>query len=145
MGYQTVVYGIIESYPNFSEERLYADWNKAVILNIPEEDEFPFLVKDMFSITERNKVSLDYHFQIIHFGASYKEVESNWDTWLNKFEALLSKLYWARAVVYMEAELVGNYKYEWLANLNHSRNSDGILSQPISSWEFVGEPRKFEL
>lgn len=144
MGNQAVVYGFIEGFQNFPTDRMYADWNRSVLGNLPEDDDYPYLVKEMFSISESNVVSLRYCFQIIHFGASYKNIDEDWETWLVKFETLLSKLYWGRAVVHLDAEMIGKYRYEWLAQkAAASFNSEGILSEPNYSWEFTGEPRSF--
>lgn len=63
MGQQSVVYGIIEGYQNYPHKGcMYADLNRVVIESLPEEDDWPFLVRDLFAITKRNKSCLDYHF-----------------------------------------------------------------------------------
>ena len=150
MGSQTVVYGFIEGRQNYLDhinpERsaLYADWNKSVILALPSTDEPPYLVKEMFAISEYNQVSLQYGFQIIHFGASYKNLEDEWPLWLAKFEQLLRQLHWGQAVVRIESDSVGSHEYRWRAQAADRNSSATGLRTPVTEWEFKGGSRSFD-
>lgn len=111
---------------------------------LPPSDENPPLTRGMFSITGSTEM---YQSQIIHFAASIKALEQNWHIWLEKFETLLSKLYWFGAIVHLESELFeGDYQYQWVVTdeaVDQNLFNDPIL--PISQWEFSGGPRKFDV
>ena len=145
MGHQSIVYGFIEGFSAASSARnkLLCHLNEKVIQELPDADEWPFIVKSMFSVTPSDLVTVSYNCQFIHFGASYKEVESAWEEWLEKFEMLLSKLFWMSAQVHLQTELVGSYVYAWEATKDGLSGINNEPPQPVSHWEFEGEPRKF--
>jgi hypothetical protein len=135
MGHQTLVYGVIEvpsARHRGAEEAVAA--NRRVLDALPHSDEWPFLVRAMFAQTESSEVSIEYSNALIHFAASYKQVEEDWGEWVTKFEQLLFQLSGSAAVVHIEGELVPHYKLEWVA-------------RPVASaaarceWRFVGGPR----
>lgn len=130
MGMRSLVYGVIELPPRPSHGE--ADIESALD-SLPETDEWPFLVRGMFSQTASR--GLTYEFRIVHFGASLKEIENDWSVWVEKFEFLLSQLHGVSAVVHLESEAVGDHRLEW-ASLNESG---------IHRWQFLSGPRSFDV
>jgi hypothetical protein len=144
MGHISIVYGNIigEAWKNEDSHKLHR-LNKNAIAALPENDEnFPWITREMFLVPDPDSDNM-YRDQVIVFGASYKSVEYEWDEWLDKFEAILKKLYWSTATIYLETELVGNHRYEWMFDLNQHDNWISDNPQPTMLWEFKGGPRKF--
>ena len=147
MGYETVVYGYIKGdtlKPGTPEYYALHSLNRAVIDGLPDDDDWPFLTRSMFSYPGEDAMHGRYRRQIIHFGASFKELESDWEEWLEKFEALLKRLYWWEAKLHLEAELVGNYAYTWKAKYDPDKWSQPI-HLPTTNWDFEGGPRDFSI
>lgn len=109
---------------------------KAALAALPERDDWPFLVRPMFSTTCSDHVSVAYSLRPVHFAASFKTVEWDWEAWLVKFESLLSTLDGLTAIVHLETELVGNHTYKW------QRKPANVGNWP-PEWEFEGGPRSF--
>ena len=72
-----------------------------------------FIVCCSFFVTNNN-----YQTEVLHFGASYKAVEYEWDQWIAQFEQLLSQMYWVSATVHLETELSGTHTFTWEAGGN---------------------------
>ncbi|HBZ47640.1 MAG TPA: hypothetical protein DEO93_10525 [Stenotrophomonas sp.] len=65
-----------------------------------------------------------------------KEVEWGLRDWLDKFEVLLSQLYWEKAVVYVDTAYLGDHVFSWRPKgLWVHQLSSGVL-RPITEWEF---------
>jgi len=135
MGHQSLIYGVIETFSVGTQRPEADERTQAALSALPDDDEWPFLVRSMFSATFNEHVSVAYLYRPIHFAASLKEVEGEWEEWLVKFERLLAKLDGITAVVHLETELVGTHTYHW------SRANIG--SWP-PEWEFRGGPRAFK-
>lgn len=136
MGHQSLVYGVIETLSVPPDRALAAtEANRQVLTRLPESDKWPFLVQSMFSISQSRVVNIEYATTVIHFGASYKDLEEEWADWLAKFESLLFQLQGITAVVRLESERFGSHKMEWGAKSS---------SLPSVSWEFLGGPRTYE-
>lgn len=86
--------------------------NRRVLDSLPGGEAWPFLGREMFSRCEQSGAGL-YQTQIIHFGASYQAIEYEWSLWVEQFEALLRRLYWASAVVHLETEVNGSHTFRW--------------------------------
>lgn len=143
MGHISVVYGRIigESWNNDYHKLMRL--NKNIIKGLPANyDNFPWITRNMFSAPDPDQDHI-YCSQAIAFGASYKSVEHEWDEWLDRFEAILKQLYWSSAIIHLETELVGDHKYEWLADLIQPDNWISENPQPTTIWTFNGGPRKF--
>lgn len=112
--------------------------NRKVIEALPEEDEFPPLIQDMFKVPAgpENSSSILYRKQIIHFGASFNHFDSSYEEWVEKFEALLRKLYWHDAVIHLEMELFGVFELQWKASLDSIRNFGLENPEPVQDWSF---------
>jgi len=114
---ESIVYGIIKDVPMAPEDdgQKRRMVNSASLLDLPQtlDVNSPFLCGDMFTMPGLDVFSGAYHTQVIHFGASYRAVEYEWERWMQKFEELLSKMYWVSATVHLETELSGNHTFHW--------------------------------
>jgi hypothetical protein len=142
MGHESVVYGCIEGmgrhYRDESPDAMVRH-NREVLAALPEDDDWPFLVRSMFAVHRRYKT------EAIHFGSSFKEIEWAWDEWLCKFEDLLRRLCWYNARVHLRTEAtVGHHDYLWEADHDQMMAAYGSpVPVPIRSWRFSGGPRDF--
>ena len=110
---ESIVYGCIRDWPGDSmERRMRRAANRRVLDSLPGGEAWPFLGREMFSRCEQSGAGL-YQTQIIHFGASYQAIEYEWSLWVEQFEALLRRLYWANAVVHLETEVNGSHTFRW--------------------------------
>src|SRR5215213_1533219 len=142
MGHTSIVYGHIvgETWRSEDHHKLQR-LNKKIIDALPADDEtFPWINRNMFLVPDPDKDKM-YRDQVIVFGASYKSVEHDWEEWLIKFEAILRQLFWSSVTIYLETELVGNHKYEWVFDINQPDNWTTDNPQPTRLWTFSGGPR----
>ena len=71
---------------------------------------------------------------MIHFGASYRALEYEWPLWVEQFETLLKRLYWASAVVHLDTELKGCHTFRWESERGfHSPAEDDLRVRCV--WE----------
>lgn len=111
---ESIVYGCIRDWPSAcqDEQRLRRETNRQVLASLPSDEAWPFLGRKMFSCCATPGEGL-YQTQVIHFGASYRALEYEWPLWVEQFETLLKRLYWASAVVHLETELKGCHTFRW--------------------------------
>ena len=111
---ESVVYGCIRDWPgpSSSDGNAWRLHNRKVLLELPKEALWPFLGREMFSFCNEQEQGV-YHTQVIHFGATYREIEQQWSQWVKRFESLLAQLYWCSAVVHLETELKGRHVFRW--------------------------------
>ncbi|GMG87663.1 hypothetical protein [Biformimicrobium ophioploci] len=121
---ESIVYGCIKDVNSLAGGADRRRANRNAILELPSADEWPFLCRDMFSIPTVKVKQSQYHTDVIHFGASYRAVEYEWDQWMKKFEELLARMYWVSATVHLETELSGTHSFSW--------ESDGLCHEPGS-------------
>ncbi len=155
MGMESIVYGVIQgprwphyevNYddPRFEIHQKFRDKvqrNLDALASLPEQDEWPFLSRTLFS-SSTNTIQTTYKSQIIHFGGSFKSIEWNWEEWLAKFEVLLSKMYWDEVQLHLLSEMyTSSFHYTWKSEENAL---DTKYSNPIAHWTFSGGPRTFE-
>lgn len=146
MTQQSIVYGFIQGAEwMHSDIRKLDRLNRQIIAALPEKDRFPYLTRAMFAIPGDEPEQGTYRSQIIHFAASMKEVEREWKKWLEKFEALLRKLYWFNAKVHLRAEVIGDFEYEWTVDANQIVHFLQDAPKPPTNWFFDGGPRSFDL
>lgn len=143
MGHMSVVYGNImgAAWKTEDHHRLHR-LNNEILNSLSDTDTYPWITKNMFNCPDPHNIRM-YREQVITFGASYKEIEYEWSEWLEKFEAILKKLYWTSTTIHLNTELVGTHTYEWLFNFDQMDNWFLDNPQPINSWNFEGGPRKF--
>lgn len=127
MDQESIVYGCIKnSLPALSEsERIRV--NRDAMLELPHADEWPFLSQEMFAIPQLESPMANYQTEVMHFGASYKAVEYEWDQWVSQFETLLSKMYWESATVHLETELSGTHTFIWEATGSGHKPGSGNM------------------
>ena len=138
---ESIVYGCIRDWPSDDPElrRLRRETNHGVLAELPAGELWPFLGRQMFSFCETPGAGL-YQTQVIHFGASYGAIEYEWNLWIEAFEALLKRLYWASAVVHLETELNGMHTFRWESdNGFHSPQEGGLRVR--CAWEREGALR----
>ncbi|HWV15681.1 MAG TPA: hypothetical protein VN030_09615 [Cellvibrio sp.] len=137
MEQESIVYGCIKDIPDPANYFEHSRTNREALLSLPSADEWPFICREMFSIPEQNVLSNNYQTEVMHFGASYKAVEHEWNQWIAQFEMLLSKMYWVSATVHLETELSGIHTFTWRANGNcHVPGSDKL--QVKCEWSHEG-------
>ena len=144
MAHNTIIYGRI-SGATWKTEDYYKlhRLNVEAINSLPKSDsEFPWINKSMFSIPNEQGTFRD---QVITFGASYKTLEYEWHLWIEKFEEILKKLFWFDVTIYVEFEVMGDYKYDWLINIDQIDKWHKESPEPIVDWKFESNgPRTFE-
>lgn len=133
MGHQTLVYGAIECLGHAGREDADAI-NRAIIDGLPDDDSWPFIVRSMFAHTHDDSVNVSYACSVIHFGASYKELDEDWNRWVAKFEAILFRMQAVGAVVHIESERFGDHRLRWAAKV--TRDDEGAMD-----WQFIDGPR----
>ncbi|MAE22446.1 MAG: hypothetical protein U1D65_11175 [Pseudomonas sp.] len=138
---ESIVYGCIRDWPSDDLElrRLRRETNHGVLAELPAGELWPFLGREMFSFCDLPGAGL-YQTQVIHFGASYGAIEYEWNLWIEAFEALLKRLYWASAVVHLETELNGMHTFRWESDSGfHSPQEGGLRVR--CAWEREGALR----
>ena len=134
---ESIVYGVIRHIPSSQDlaARRERRSNLAAIQMLPLgiEDDWSLLKREMFSMTGDDIFTGAYQTQVIHFAASYRAVEYEWESWLRQFEALLKSMYWVSATVHLETELSGRHTFNWQADQGHEP-SDAELRMSCE-WE----------
>jgi hypothetical protein len=104
---------------------------QSVIDGLPEIDTFPYLSREMFSITTEHNI---YRDGVIHFAASMKDIVSFWNEWEEKFERFLSRLgtSWYEAKVFVWDEYMGDFIIKWQRDVT---NMDAESIGETVSWK----------
>jgi hypothetical protein len=138
---ESIVYGCIRDWPSDSpaQTRLRRQINRQMLDGLPAGEAWPFLGREMFACCQQPGEGL-YQTQVIHFGASYRAVEYEWNLWVEQFEALLKRLYWASAVVHLETELSGTHTFRWESDNGGHSPWEGELRMRCA-WEREGGVR----
>jgi len=146
MSPQSIIYGYIQGAEWMSSDmaKLHR-LNREVIASLPESDSFPHLSRGMFAVPGDTPPQSTYRSQIIHLGASIKEIEPEWRKWLEKFESLLRRLYWFNAAIHLRTEMLGDYDYEWTVDAKQIVHYFQDPPKPPTKWIFEGGPRSFEV
>lgn len=115
MDQESIVYGVVRdvAYGTQMERRVRREHNRGVIEMLPDADGWPFICREMFGVSGLDEMAGTYQTQVIHFGASYRAIEYEWELWMKKFEALLMQMYWVSAKVHLETELSGLHTFIW--------------------------------
>ncbi|MGD8176702.1 hypothetical protein [Marinimicrobium sp. ARAG 43.8] len=137
MDQESIVYGCIKdvAYVPSGDGRLQV--NREAMLTLPHADDWPFLSQEMFSIPAVSAGAGHYQTEVMHFGASYKAVEYEWDQWIAQFEDLLSKMFWVSATVHLETELSGVHTFTWESTANYHVPGSGDM-QVRCEWNHEG-------
>jgi len=113
MDQESIVYGCIKDYGQGANRAERRRANREAMLSLPSGDDWLLLHKDMFAIPSVEDWSGQYQTEVMHFGASYRAVEYEWEQWIASFENLLRKMYWVSATVHLETELSGTHTFNW--------------------------------
>jgi hypothetical protein len=112
--------------------------NEEILSSLPTQDGWPPLVKQMFAWSPADAPMINYKTRPIHFAASLKEVDWDLRDWMDKFESLLRRLYWEKAVVHFHAAYLGEHRFTWRPSQQWvDKLTNGVL-EPITQWEFEG-------
>ena len=148
MGFESKISGYIASHKRLRDADSI-NQIESVINSLPniENDEKPFLPKDIFSLTkpikkESNPVPISYRSAMIHFSMSVKQIEDYLKEWLDKFENFFKRIpdvYEANVDIQLSPYTANfknqNLNYHWKAN----RDKNGIVT-----WEYKGDPTRLE-
>ena len=93
---------------------------------LPSADDWPYLCREMFAIPQIELNIDNYQTEVMHFGASYKAVEYEWNQWMKKFEELLNNMYWVSAIVHLDTELTGMHTFTWESKTDGHTPGAGI-------------------
>lgn len=115
---ESIVYGCIKDVVDLEPVSVRRKANRKALLTLPRLDDWPYLCQEMFSMPYSSIDKDQYQTHVIHFGASYRAVEYEWNLWMKKFESLLSNMYWVSAIVHLETELTGTHTFTWSSDRN---------------------------
>lgn len=142
MGFVTFIYGFIqEGWTGFGEDaelrnRIIRKNTKRVLAGLPTEVNWPPLSKQMFSVSN-GPITMAYRCRLIHFAAATKELDFDLKDWIEKFEELLRKLHWEKAVADYHGIFIGEHKFtwtppdEWVTSMRRGKLG------PVDSWNFT--------
>lgn len=139
---KTILYGVIDYYEVYQEKKATVNAHNAAVINaLPIGDDWPPLSRGMFAMTENPPYEegcpLNYRGNLIHFGASLKQVEEEWQEWKVKFEALLEKMLWMEAHVHFVTEYSSVISFEWTVKTDYLKEHDSTkVPPPRQYWEF---------
>ncbi len=124
---ESIVYGCIKDsiYNDDAQDR--TSINRSAVSTLPSSELWPLLSRDMFSTTDPAMVLDEPHTEVFHFGAAYQGVEHEWQLWMEKFETLLSQMFWVSAIVHLETESSGLHSFQWECNSDFHRPGSGDI------------------
>lgn len=138
MDQESIVYGCIRDSATGDDDSRHQRMahNHRIIDGLPDADGWPFLSRDMFGVTGMSESEGTYQTQVIHFGASYRAIEYEWQDWLAKFESVLREMHWISAKVHLETELSGHHTFMW--ETHGSAHQPGESLSVRCEWEREG-------
>lgn len=126
MDQESIVYGCIKDVSSFNADTKRRKVNRFAMMTLPKSEEWPYICQEMFAIPKIEVGNDNYQTEVMHFGASYKAIEYEWDEWMKKFEELLGKMYWVSAIVHLETELTGIHTFTWESTSDSHTPGTGI-------------------
>ncbi len=139
MGHWSMVYGAIDLCKSreIPDPYLTAACEKiAALPQCRENDEWPFLNQEHFSVGAGY-----YKSGVLAFGGTYKQVECEWDEWLEKFEAFLDGLCWSDCYLHLRTEISGSFDYRYSSEMVYEgKAGKGSWIAP-TNWRLTGGPR----
>ncbi|MDG3004387.1 hypothetical protein [Paludisphaera mucosa] len=138
MGNEAIVYGrILGATWNVGDRfRCMYDLNREALSAVPEDDDWPWVVRDIFALPAPYPQGT-YRRQVIHFGLSIKDDPYDrilWDEWLGKFEQVLRRLYWWSAAAHIETDFGPPRTIEWAPTEAAMGRLYDDPPQPVSEW-----------
>ena len=135
--------------------RLLEERNAAAIAAIPDDDNWPWLIRSHFTLPDRTPEQ-KYRSQVIHFGLSLKDdpprcdsseydADEGWPAdhrecvtgWIVKFENLLRTLYWFGANVHIETEFEQDRLFRYTPTQDAIDKMVADEPQPIAAWDMT--------
>ena len=126
MGYQSIVHGRIVLDRDFEKSR-------NSINSLGKDSTFPQLSTEMFGTGISQPTY--YEDPVIVFGATYKQVEYHWTSFILKFEHILRNVGFETAKIQLETEILGTYNFSWISKSNQTDLSFGPKAQLIETDE----------
>ncbi len=134
---ESIVYGVIRHLPSANDPQAQYERgvNRGVIDALPsgQDAENLLLMREMFAQSGGDVFTGAYQTQLIHFAASFRGVEYEWETWISQFEELLKSMYWVGATVHLETELSGKHTFHWQSEPGHVPSSEDL--RMVCEWE----------
>lgn len=112
MGYQSIVHGRILLDRDFKESQSF-------INSLKIDNTYPQINSEMFGVGISEPTY--YEDPLIVFGATYKQVEYDWTSFILKFEHILRNVGFDTAKIQLETEILGTYNFFWKSK--HSKDS----------------------
>lgn len=131
MAQNSVVYGCIRDqvFVRGTEQALQRrQINRDALANLPSVEEWPLLAREMFALPAPGMLLEGPQVDVVAFGGAYRGVEYEWEQWIDRFESLLSQMYWVSATVHLETELSGVHTFTWEANASCHEPNSGPLA-----------------
>lgn len=128
MGFQTIVHGHICLKGNFENSRHY-------IRSLGEDNQYPCIRAEMFSLGA-SESPYYYKNPIISFGASYKQVEHEWEFFILKFENILRNIEFETAKIQLETEILGTYNFFWMSKTGTDKFEEKEKLIETDEWYF---------
>ncbi|WP_299677033.1 hypothetical protein [uncultured Tenacibaculum sp.] len=104
MGYQSIVHGRILLDGDFEESQQF-------IRSLGNDKTFPKISTNMFGLGITQPTY--YEDPVIVLGATYKQVEYDWTSFILKFEHILRNVKFDTAKIQLETEIMGTYNFFW--------------------------------
>jgi len=135
MGHATNLYGIISFLSNGPNKEKIWNRNIEAISKLPiNDDQFPWLSSKMFN----KEFQPGWDERHISFAANYKNLELELDTWVKKFEDLLSQMMWISVITHIDTEVSGSFEIQWLIDSKLSSEWKQNEWLPTTKWETKG-------
>jgi hypothetical protein len=146
MGEVTVLHGCIYGAQGSSAGT--AHWtglfrrNLAAIAELPLPGEGLPLTASMFTVPMDWGSRTFWRHQPIHFAGSFNNVDfdGDWPEWVDRFEALLRRMFWLKAHLHVDSELLGERHYVWRMT---SGDPYADPPTPVTAWDSSGNARDF--
>ena len=117
-------------------DRAISRHNERVLGSLSETDFWPPLCRPMFAWAPTDASMIVYKNRLIHLAASLKEMDWALRDWLDKFEALLRRLYWESAYIRFEAAYLGVHEFTWRPTQAWVEQLCRGQLSPIAEWSF---------
>lgn len=145
MSHSCIIYGFIKSPGILNDEvslRTYK-LNKKIIKSIDKfNNEYYYIDNKMFSFLPFKKKIDDkipqYNYNIIHFGASYKDLFYEWSEWILSFENIIKRLYWYEVILHYQG-MPESFTCSWEISDSYLEKLDYELNEPTVEWYFNGK------
>lgn len=146
MSHEAFVYGVIicPLHRRSDKNRILKIRNEETIRQLPEDEDWPWFDKSVFSLPAPYPKGTFRH-QVIHFGFSMKDDPRNykedsyysgkmWNALINKFENILRQLYWSCVRLHFESDFEPTKEYTWIPSEQDRAIMLSANPEPIKEW-----------